>query len=731
MQTVAPLITALISLSLAVSILIRDRRDRVYLRYAIFAAVVSVVFFCMFFYVMTRQPFWRYGVLLGALLVAPASLQVYHLALRRYKPATGPWFRSLIVAAVVQGVAVLLFAERFDLITLLNGVVVFTGLFANVVILFRVQRGAETQVEKARLRYLAVLGLAAVTLLVTEMVIQAWNLYPAVFFKAYAIQFPPLGTLAAVGYIYFLGEIIKMYRLLDLHEIVAKTANFVVMSVLLALVYVALVLWPGNEASLMASVINTLMATAAMLILYAPVRGLIDRWIVQLFFKERYQLEKSVTKLLRRLPGIFEIDALVDELLGSLISTNRVESASVYLWNDEDRAYRMIAHLGDHSLPELQKVPSRPFAEGLLRERTPMLRDELQNLVQRHQLLPPARREADAREREWKSDALHTLDGMNADITLPFLSGRSVLGWLNLRGETGDVGFTRAEIELLTSLTERAASGIDASRQFERMKDRERLAHLGEMSAGLAHEIRNPLGAIKGAAQVIQQSDDPASQDEFVGIIVEEVDRLNAVVGQFLDYARPILLDRQEISVGPMIRSVIQVVETDGLPGGVRLRMDLPKDLPPIPLDVEKLRQVLLNLVRNAIEAMPDGGQLAVQVRYYQALRRVRPLGGSNRRRRVGTLENPLQGAMELVVADTGQGISPENLTRLFIPFYTTKNGGNGLGLAICERIVREHGGEMEVQSREGAGTRFMIRLPMNPTDPTQKSSLSMRAAGS
>ncbi len=729
MQTVAPLITALISLSLAASILIRDRRDRVYRRYAIFAAVVSVVFFCMFFYVMTRQPFWRYGVLLGALLVAPTSLQVYHLALRRYRPATTAWFRTLIIAAVVQGIAVILFADRFDWITLLNGLVVFTGLFANVVILFRVQRGAETQVEKARLRYLAVLGLAAVTLLVTEMAIQAWNLYPALLFPDTTIQFPPLGTLAAVGYLYFLGEIIKLYRLLDLHEIVAKAANFVVMSVLLALVYVGLVLWPGSETTLMASLVNTLMATAAMLILYAPLRELIDRWIVQLFFKERYQLESSVSKLLRRLPGIFEIDALVDQLLSTLTATNRVEAASVYLWNDEDRAYRMVAHLGDRSLPELQKVPARPFSEGLLRERTPLLRDELRNLVQRHALLPPARRDADARDRAWKSAALHTLEGMNADITLPFLSGRSVLGWLNLRVETGDVGFTRDEIGLLTTLTERAASGIDASRQFERMKDRDRLAHLGEMSAGLAHEIRNPLGAIKGAAQVIQESDDADEQHEFVGIIVEEVDRLNVVVSQFLDYARPMQIDRHDASLGPVIRGVIQVVETDGLPDGVRLRVDLPEDLPPLPVDVEKLRQVLLNLVRNAIEAMPQGGQLAVQVRYHQALRRVRPLGGSDRRRRVGALENPLQGAMELVVADTGEGISPEALTRLFIPFFTTKNGGNGLGLAICERIVREHGGELEVQSREGAGTRFVVRLPMNPSEPTRKSSLSMRAA--
>jgi two-component system, NtrC family, sensor histidine kinase HydH len=727
-QTVAPLITALISFSLAVSMLIRDRRDRVFRRFAIFATIVAVVYLCMFFYVETRGAFWRYGFLLAGPFIAPTSLQVYHLLLRRYNPPTGPLVRALYVLAGVQVVVVALTARTFLYIFAVEGAVVFSGMAANVFVLWWARRGADAPVERSRLTWLALFGAASVLLMAVELIAQSWNLDAADLYGL-SIPFPPVGTLATAAYIYFLGQIIILYRLLDLHEMVARMANFVVMSVLLAAVYAALVLWPGGDTQLPDMVVNTLMATAAMLILYVPLKEVIDRWTARLFFQERYHMQRAVSRLLRRLPGIFEVEALVDELLTSLTATSRVEAASVYLWSDEDRAYRSVAHLGEDALPELQLVPARPFAEGLLRLRAPLRLAIFRRKTQHAQLLPPARTDADAREREWQAAALHTMEGMGADITLPFLSGRSVLGWLNLRGERGNVGLARFEIGLLSDVVERVAAGIDASRQFERMKDRDRLATLGEMSAGLAHEIRNPLGAIKGAAQFIDETGVADDQQEFVHIIVEEVDRLNAVVTQFLDYARPMKLHSQETSMGPVLRSLVQALRAEGLPPGVSLELDVADDIPPVPVDPEKIRGVLLNLVRNAIEATTDGGEVRIEARYARALRRVRPLGSTRHQRRVGELVNALEGALELAISDDGVGIAPEGLTRLFIPFYTTKDRGNGLGLPVCERIVREHGGELDVQSTEGRGTRFVLRLPMNPETPDQAASMSLLAA--
>ena len=727
MQTVAPLIAALISFSLAISMLIRDPRDRIHRRYAVTATTVALVFLCMFFYVQTRHEFWRHGLLIGGLFVAPTSVQVYHLLLRRFNPPTGSLVNVLYAAALVQTLVVVLFGRSFLYVFAVDGLVIFFGLGANVAILFWARSGAELHVDRTRLTYLAVFGAVSVTLMAIELVATSWNLDAGGLYQL-SIPLPPVGTLAAVAYIYFLGQMILLYRLLDLHEMIARMANFGAMSVLLAAVYALIVLGPGRETSHGALVINTLMATAAMLILHDPLKENIDRWIARLMFKDRYQLAGAVAELFKRLPGIFEVEALVDELLEALTSTSRVDAASVYLWNDSDRAYRVAAHLGANSLPGLQRVPSRPFAEGLLRKRAPLLVEEFRRKAQHAPLEEGTAREAEERQREWSSAALHTMEGMGADITLPFLAGRSVLGWVNLRAERGNVGLSRDEIALLAQAVERVAAGIDASRQFERMKDRDRLAALGEMSAGLAHEIRNPLGAIKGAAQVIQETGVEDEQGEFLDIIVEEVDRLNAVVSQFLDYARPMALDRQTTSLGPMLRSVGQALDAEGLPTGVHLELDLAVDTPPMPVDIEKIRQVLLNLLRNAVQAMPEGGVLTLQARYHRSLRRVRPIGSSRHQRRVGTLINALEGALEITVADTGEGISPEALSHLFIPFFTTKDQGNGLGLPICERIVREHGGELEVESSPGKGTRFVVRLPMNDEQPGP-SSLALDAA--
>ena len=159
------------------------------------------------------------------------------------------------------------------------------------------------------------------------------------------------------------------------------------------------------------------------------------------------------------------------------------------------------------------------------------------------------------------------------------------------------------------------------------------------------------------------------------------------------------------------------------------LELTVAEDVPPVPVDPEKIRGVLLNLVRNAVEALPERGTVSIDAHYVRALRRVRPLGSTRHQRRVGELVNALEGALELTIADDGVGIAPEGLTRLFIPFYTTKDRGNGLGLPVCERIVREHGGELEVQSTEGQGTRFTLRLPMNPETPEQAASMSLLAA--
>jgi signal transduction histidine kinase len=228
----------------------------------------------------------------------------------------------------------------------------------------------------------------------------------------------------------------------------------------------------------------------------------------------------------------------------------------------------------------------------------------------------------------------------------------------------------------------------------EQLRRAERLSALGELSAVLAHEIRNPLGSIRGTAEILQDSFRPGDrQYEFLEILLKETDRLNRVVEDFLGLARPVAADRGTCDLIAELREITALLAGEADARGVHLKLD-PAELPLIKGDREKLRQAFLNLMMNGIQATGRGGSLVVSPREMPA-------------------DEQRSAQIELSFADTGVGISPELLPRIFEPFFTSKPGGTGLGLAITQKIVESHGGTISVVSEPGHGTTFTLRLPV------------------
>jgi len=247
---------------------------------------------------------------------------------------------------------------------------------------------------------------------------------------------------------------------------------------------------------------------------------------------------------------------------------------------------------------------------------------------------------------------------------------------------------------------------IENSQLFERMKERDRLAALGEMAAGLAHEIRNPLGAIKGAAQFLRPGQVAGDDADLMQVIIDEVNRLNGVVSEFLDYSRPLRSSAQPVDVNDILEHTLRLLESQGLPRNIKVDLSLDASIGPAWGDSEQLTQVFLNLALNALQAMPKGGTLTVRS------------GRPPPRWRFADVSDDEQQdstAVEVRFRDTGAGIPEEAKERIFIPFYTTKEKGTGLGLAICQRIVKAHNGSITVESKPGAGTEFTVRLPGAP----------------
>lgn len=228
----------------------------------------------------------------------------------------------------------------------------------------------------------------------------------------------------------------------------------------------------------------------------------------------------------------------------------------------------------------------------------------------------------------------------------------------------------------------------------EQLRKSERLSTLGEMSATLAHEIRNPLGSIKGTAEILMEDFHPGERKyEFLEILLKETDRLNRVVEEFLHFARPVPTTLGTCDLKAELAGVVKLIEHDARNHHVGIELKS-ADLPDVTGDCERLRQVFLNLLLNAIQSMPQGGSLVITPRLLP------PQGEKG-------------AEVELRFSDTGIGIAPDDLPHVFEPFFTTRPGGTGLGLAVTQKIVESHDGGIEVESVPGKGTTFVVKLPV------------------
>jgi len=238
----------------------------------------------------------------------------------------------------------------------------------------------------------------------------------------------------------------------------------------------------------------------------------------------------------------------------------------------------------------------------------------------------------------------------------------------------------------------------------------ERMAAVGQLSASLAHEVRNPLAAISGSIQMLQDRlpdfDGSREPAKLMDIALREIDRLDRLIAEFLGYARPGPLNLRAVDLAEAFHDVREMFDAGGSET-VEVRTDLEPGLR-VRADPDQLRQVLWNLVINAAQAMPEGGVLALSARRTPGEASQERSAGS---RREGEGESKV-GPVEIVVADGGVGIAADDLTRIFDPFYTTKREGSGLGLATVHRIIANHGGSVRVESKLGVGTTIRVRMP-------------------
>ena len=470
-------------------------------------------------------------------------------------------------------------------------------------------------------------------------------------------------------------------RVADLRQLVGNTVALSVMAVGLAAFFAAIRLWVGERLDLF--VFNAFVASFALFLFFAPMRDRIQGAMERRFLAGKVALERGLRPLRERLKHILTLDELLTELLAAVEKAELFRASAIYLRDDATLGFQLAGSIG---LPTRTRV-------SLLSEPVWVSTVEAVDVLQREELERRLDDPKNAAERPRLEVLCATLRDLEAELVLPLRAKSQVVGFWTLADARSSESFSSEEVRLLRLVADQIATSLENSKAFERVRARDRFVSLGEMAAGLAHEIRNPLASIRGAVAVLQQPTD-AKSAELWAVIIEEIARLNRVVESFLDYARPSTRTATIRDLAAFVKSCAEAVSRSKRRSDVELALELEPGLPELRADADQLERVVVNVVQNAYEALEDGGHVRV------ALRRGVP--------------GPLgDGGVEIQVDDDGPGMSDTTLERAFIPFYTTKQQGTGLGLALCERLIRAQGGTIQLRSRPGEGTSVLIRLPL------------------
>ncbi len=526
-RTQSALLAAVVSLALALAMLLRQGRTRLWTAFAFLNFALLAYQLGDFLHAVLNAPGWT-RLTLAAAGAIPAAVLEFLFEFQGETSRRGALLKRLAfaTAAITAAIALSPLAMMREAQAAISGAV-FVQLTASVSLLYARMRRAQSRTERARLFYLWVGAALCVGLTFGELLIRAAGWPP-----------PPFANVAMTVYLYFLSQTIQRHRLLDLNELLGKIMVLASVGLVLAAIYGLLVRWTGGGSTGL-FLFDTLVASFVILILFEPLKAKVEEKVMALFFAERHELVQALHALRTRAAAVVDVRQLAQVVLDGLYETRRVTHASLYLLADDGLGYKRLDYRGPAPAPYIdlatlgalvqtalagQKALLVELVERRLGELRRLLPDEDQPGVQPGAQAAnaeaaagsaaPASAESEAlqaantpsllaEERTRLSEIGAAMAAMRAGVAIPLMAGQRVVGFLCMLDDRVPEAFATDELAAMLEVADQAAITIENSRLYERMKERDRLAALGEMAAGLAHEIRNPLGAIKGAAQYL------------------------------------------------------------------------------------------------------------------------------------------------------------------------------------------------------------------------------------
>lgn len=530
----------------------------------------------------------------------------------------------------------------------------------------------QTKIARQRLQILYLL------VGICSMFIIGLVLHVANYFFELGYSFFFVASLYSLLISFFFALAIVKYRLVDIHFIIRGGILYSILTGLVLVIYVLLI---KNVCDILANKFGTtslLVESVFILVLVFLLRPLerrVEEFIDRFFYRDRYLFRLKFFEFTRTLLNILDLQTLSRAIVEFISQALVVNKVGIWTLDVEADSYRMTSQVGFSE----EKIFSEgnPLIEYLKKSQRAVEMEYIKN----YHLL-----QAEVKEMITEHIAL----------VVPFQWEEGLLGFLLVGDKRNGKNFTIMEIEALEALAPAMAMAISRALLYQNLKRKdlqmmqsEKLAALGEMAASFVHGIRNPLGIISGSAETLKKKIPEPVQSEMIQFIREESERINRMLTNFLEFAKPKPPTFQEVNLKDILRRTVDLSSIPARERGVQVVQEYPQDKVSLFLDPEQIHEAFVNLELNALEAMPAGGTLRI------------------------TLTQKENKDVIIRVSDTGVGIPAGRESKIFDPFFTTKEQGTGLGLTIVHTVVKNHGGTISVANNDGGGATFSISLPV------------------
>jgi len=559
-----------------------------------------------------------------------------------------------------------IFLIFLGLIALFSGICIYWGIEN----LIQSLRTARISRQKLQIKYL-IFGMISMAIVGTII-----NLSNYFLKLGWPIFF--LASLYSILVSFFFAIALIKYRLLDIHLLIRGGILYSSVSGLILAIYVLVIKNIGEAISQQAygrSLLVESILILALVFLLWPFQRQIEGWIDRFFYMDRVRFRTKLSEFGRQLTELVDLNDVARTTVHFMTQTFHVDPVAFFFLKNGGNEYVPI--FGNELKEEMRYSFQHPF-------------------VKRTESIGRA---VDLEHLRENGEDVGQIDGLIERgwvVVAPIFLKERLLGFILMGRKRSQEDYTVEELELLEAFLSQAALAIsraliyrDMSLKDKQIMQAEKMAAIGELAAGIAHEIRNPLGIITGSAETVRKHEDQKIRDEMTNYILEESKRINGLISTFLDFAKPKEPELVSCDLREVLEKTLLLLSPQARKLGVEIQRGIPQKPLRVSIDPDQIRQAFTNLGVNALEAMPNGGVL-----------------------RIAVMEN-VRDKVFVRFSDTGKGIPKEMQTKVFEPFFTTKEGGTGLGLSIAHRIITQHGGDITVEEGEERGSTFTIVLPL------------------